>query len=454
VRVLFITKPYIIEPLGIASLSAVLKQHGHVVDLAETQSGLDEKLKKDILYFRPDIISYSVYTGSHRFFIDLNKQIRQWLNSLNYKRVLSVFGGPHCTYFHEISEEPYVDIVFRGESDEIITKTISSLELGEEVPEVIIPESNPLDLDSLPFPDRSIIYKNPKNARNPIKNIMTSRGCPFNCAYCYNSVYNKLFKNKPVRYRSIKKVIEEARQLIDQYPETKYIFFEDDEFAAKADRVKEFSYLWKREINIPFHVQLRIDLLTEDRIAMLKEAGCNSVTFAIESGNEEWRVKILNRRISNKVILDGAKMLRDHGILFRTENMVAQPGEEIHHALETLDLNIACRPTIGWASLFQPYPRTALGEKAKELGLFNGDIDDLPQSFFDRTVLNMPEEKSRRFENLQRLFGIACSYPAIRPAVPFLISLPRNRLYDWVYKWFKQKKYNILYNVKDFPKKR
>ena len=195
-------------------------------------------------------------------------------------------------------------------------------------------------------------------------------------------------------------------------------------------------------------MQLRIDLLTEERIDLLKKAGCDSVTFAIESGNERRRMKILNRNIPNETILKGAKLLHQYQMPFRSENMVATPGETIKEAFETLDLNIACRPKIGWVSLFQPYPKTALGDETIKAGLFDGNIDAIPQTFFERTTLKMPEGLKRRFENLQRLFGLACSLPALRPAVPFLINLPRNKLYDFTHKWWKNKKYNELYRIK------
>lgn len=450
-KILFVTKPFVIDNLGIASLSASLKLNGHTVSLLEVDNELTAENKRQLVSFNPDVLAYSIYTGNHNFFLKLNKQIRTQI--LIKTKLLSVFGGPHCTYFPDIINEEFVNAVFQGEADYLFNEYLDYND-KYTVKYLLKPMQNPQSLDALPLPDRDIIYQNPKNANNPIKNIMTSRGCPFNCAYCYNSVYNTLFKGRPVRYRSIPLVIEEAERLVKNYPKTRYIFFEDDEFAAKLDRVEQFSQLWKQKVKLPYHVQLRIDLLTEDRIKLLKESGCNSVTFAIEHGNEDWRYKILNRRISNKVILDGAEMLRKNGILFRTENMLAQPHETIEQALETLDLNIKCKATIGWTSLFQPYPKTPLGEYCREKGLFDGNVDDIPQSFFDRTILKMPKKESIRFENLQRIFSFVCSYPFLRTLVPFLINLPKNRFYDWLYKAWKQHKYNIIYNVRAFKNAR
>lgn len=449
-KILFITKPYVIDPLGIAYLSAALKARGHEVELFRTtDEENDTYLYEDIYNFKPDVLAYSVYTGSHKFYTCLNANIRRILYSKVKNPPISVFGGPHCTLFEEIKREPFVDVIYQGECDHLLPDTIKSLlDRRWSLPLIFKAKENPQDLDALPFPDRQLIYKFPENADNPIKNIMTSRGCPFSCPYCYNSVFNKMFAGKKIRYRSIPSVIEEAKQLIKDFPRTKFIFFEDDEFAMHLERVKEFTKAWKAEVDIPFHVQLRVDLLNWERISLLKEAGCVSVTFAIESGVEERRRNILKRQVSNESILHGAALLRKAGILFRTENMICQPGETLYEALETLDMNIACKPTIGWASLFQPYPKTPMGEDTIKMGLFDGGLEDIPSSFFERSVLKIPEKEKQQFENLQRLFGLICNFPILRPLVPWLIKVPPNKLYNFLYKWWKNKRYNLLYNCK------
>jgi len=155
----------------------------------------------------------------------------------------------------------------------------------------------------------------------------------------------------------------------------------------------------------------------------------------------------LNRNISDKKILDGAALLRKYNIPFRTENMLATPQESLANALETLDINIKCKPMIGWASLFQPYPKTPMGEWAKELGLFSGKLEDIPATFFEETIIKMDKKLKRQFENLQRLFGLVCSFPILRIFVPLLIRLPQNKLYDYIYTSWKNNQYNKLYKV-------
>ena len=441
-KVLFITRPYLIDPLGLALLSASLKKAGHETFLELHEDGKDFALLNKVIKIQPDILAYSVYTGAHDYYVKLNKMIREQTKL----KAVSVFGGPHCTYFEDIKDNEYVDVVMQGECDLTFPQLLEDLDTYK-FPVVIKADMNPQDLDALPLPDRSLIYKFERNRNNPIKNIMTSRGCPFACPYCYNSVYNKMFCGKTVRYRNIDSVIEEGRKIKEDYPATEYIFFEDDEFIAIKDRVLEFSKKWKEIVDLPFHVQIRIDMLTEEKLKALVDAGCTSVTFAIETGNEDRRKNVLNRNISDKKILDGAALLRKYNIPFRTENMLATPQESLANALETLDINIKCKPMIGWASLFQPYPKTPMGEWAKELGLFSGKLEDIPATFFEETIIKMDKKLKRQFENLQRLFGLVCSFPILRMFVPLLIRLPQNKLYDYIYTSWKNNQYNKLYKV-------
>lgn len=86
-----------------------------------------------------------------------------------------------------------------------------------------------------------------------------------------------------------------------------------------------------------------------------------SVSFGLEAGNDRLRNVILNRNMSREEILTAADILRRQGIAFMTNNMLGLPTGGLDTDLETLDLNIQCRPAYANVFLFQPYPKTALG---------------------------------------------------------------------------------------------
>ncbi|MDP2168783.1 MAG: radical SAM protein [Thermodesulfovibrionales bacterium] len=432
-KVLFITKPYVIDPLGIAYLSSTLKKAGHSTELVRTVDDWRAKLRE----FGPQVAAFSMTTGQHREYIKIAGEIKE-----AHPGIKVVFGGPHPTYFHEVSEEKSVDFIIRGEGETAFLKLIEDIESSPEKQKDKIRPIDPLvqDLDSIAPPDRDLIYRFPENRDNPIKNVMTSRGCPFFCPYCYNSIYKELYKGqKIVRYHSIDRVIEECREIKNNYP-VKFIFFADDEFALQERRLEEFSARYKSEIGLPYHAQLRIDLLTDKKAKLLKDSGCASVTFAIEAGSEEYRKKMLHRNISDAQIFEGCRILNKYGIAYRTENMIGLPFETLEGALKTLDLNIKCKPAIAWASLYQPYPRTELGDLCKEKGLFGGDVNKLQETFFEDSVL--PLERKKEFVNLQRLFGLVVSFPALRPFLKYLLKVPVNRLYSRLYVWWKHNRYD------------
>jgi len=456
-RVLFITKPYIIEPLGIAYLSSALKLDGHETNIfvaglpGEGGRNWRHLIADDLFTFlrnaRPsfDVLAYSVTTGEQDFYVSLNRKLRRHCmdrRPRGRENILSIFGGPHCTYFPESMDREYVDIIFRGESENSLRRVLKdpTKYIGQTI------EFEPVDVNAIPLPDRELIYKFEKNRDNPIKDIMTSRGCPYSCPYCYNSVHKV-----DLRYRDLQSVIDEAVQVFNWYPKTELIFFQDDEFISNGKRLELFAKMWKEEVGMPYHAQIRIDRMDEDKIRILKDSGCISVTFAIECGSERTRKRLLRRNVSNEQILEGAKLLRKHGVKFRSQNMLGLPYETLDNSLETLYLNAKCKPTLGWTSLYQPYPKTPLGEFCKDHELYSGDFSDMPESFFEDTVLECFDEKRKKeLRNLQRLFGFLVSYPILKPIVKVLIKCHNNKLYNWVHIKWKNRLFRKLFSLKDF----
>ena len=431
-KILFLSFPWVIDLLGIGYISSVLKKEGYEVDITRPDS-----MWVDISVIKPDIIAISTTTGQHIRYLKLAREIKK-----NYPKIKIVFGGAHPTYFPEIANEACIDFIIRGEGE------VSFLKLVKEIEGQILPgkerQIEPLveNLDTIPFPDRELIYKYPENYHNPIKNIFTSRGCPFSCTYCYLSAFRELYKGQSVlRYRSIDNIIAECMELKERYP-TKFIFFADDEFAINNERLQEFSDKYKK-VGLPFHCQLRIDCLTEGKVKILKEAGCYSVTFAIESGNQVTRWVVLDKKITDRQVIKGVNLLKRYNIRFRIENIIGLPGELIENALTTLKMNTRCGGTYNWVSLYQPYPKTKLGELCRSLNLFDGKVDNFKENFFEDTVLTI--NKKKEFVNLQRLFAVFSFFKIPIWLVRLLIFFPKNKVYDIIYKIFKKWRYKKLY---------
>lgn len=440
-KVLFLAKDFIIEPLGIAYLSAYLKAAGHETALVRPD-------KQDALSFikqwQPHVLAYSVMTSNFRYYQQLNLELKQHCNAI------SLFGGPHVTFFPEFAEQEGVDLAIAGEGFEAIVDVVQALEEHRDpydIPNLVWfdgrlhrnPLRTPIDVSTLLFPDRSIVYQAPKNRNNPIRSFMASWGCLMHCTYCYAARYREQL-GYPVRLRPVDHVIEEIKQLDKTYG-FELLYMQDDIFPLwNRAWLESFCTTYGKLLGKPLHIQVRIEMVRPWMIPLLKEAGVHGVTFAIESGDRELRRHILKRNVKDSRILEGAKLLREAGFRVRIENVLGFPGDTLETALKTLCLNRQCKPDLAWASLFQPYPGTVLGDYAIQQGLFSGRFEILDEDFFTSLPINHPQKAA--LENLQKLFSLAARYSWIYRLLPLLLRVPPNPFYKKLYHWWKQKVYD------------
>jgi radical SAM superfamily enzyme YgiQ (UPF0313 family) len=452
-HLLIIVKEIDNEPQGILLISSVLKQAGHQVSLVVAT---EEDPLEAALRLRPDVVGYTVYTGPHTWYLKLNQLIRAQLPG-----VLSIFGGPHPTFFPEMIEREGVDGICIGEGEYATLDLMNALERNgdgsTEVTDPAIPNwwfklngevvRNPLrplltgeELDQLPFSDREVLYDaHRQSRRSKIKPFITGRGCPYDCAFCFNKAYSDLYEGQGRRFRrrSPDNVIRELKEVAARH-DVRFVLFMDDTFILQDRWLQEFMGRYQAEIGLPFWCQVRANLVTDEKIALFREAGCVSVSFGLEAGNDRLRNAVLNRNMSRDEILGAAEMLRRHGIAFMTNNMLGLPTGTLENDFETLDLNVQCKPAYANVFLFQPYPKTALGEWAYKHGWMMGSFDDLSGSVSDDTVIKFgSEEEKRQIENLQKLFALGVQFPSLLPLIRRLIRLPSSRLFWLVYKTWK-----------------
>lgn len=439
-RVLFIHTFDYYEPLGIMQLSACLKQHGHSCELLDLK--FIRNYIAEVNRIKPDVVAYSVTTNNWKRYLNLNRSIKE------HHHCISLFGGPHVTFFPEFINNQSVDIICRGEGEEAIVDLCNAIDVGSDFTgiqnlwvkcnEQIV--ENPLrplieNLDTLPFADRDLINKYELYRKRSRVRTMTSRGCPYNCTYCFNHSNRQLYQGlgSYVRQRSPKHVIDELLNLKKLY-QPRNFEFHDDIFIVNRLWVKEFVDLYiEHKINTPFEINVRIDMV-DDEIAMwLKQAGCYSVQFGIESGNVETRKKLLKRNISNQQIVEASLLFRKIGIKTNAFNLVGLPGETLNDVLETIRLNAASKTGYSMNSIYQPYPGTQLAAYALEHHYYDGRLDTFDKNYlYGRSVIHTPD--IRRIERLHYLFAFGARWPRLIPAIRLLSALRCNKLYQsWYY---------------------
>lgn len=424
------------EFMSLMYLSAMLKAHNHDTKLI---IGKDlSHLKKKIESYRPDVIGFSVMTGSHRWAAKLAKQIKEEYG------ILSIFGGPHPTYFPDYIKKEGVEIIIRGEGEFPLVEFMDRFERKEEFSDIqnlIVKNCNkivnnplrnlPQDIDIYPFPDRHLYDFLDKRIDRTVKPVLTSRGCPYQCTFCFAGVQRKIYpyNGKYVRFRSIDNVIKEIRQL-KETSKVNQIYFIDSVFGLDKKWLYKFLSIYKEEIGIDFFCQMRANLVDEEYVRNLKEAGCLKGFFGIEAGNEEIRNKILKKNLSNEQIYRAAETLHKYNIRFRAYNMLGLPEETLETALETVKINMDIKPDFPWCSLFSPIPGTELTKYTLEHGYLdkNFDFDQIPKSYYAASILNLPDKS--KIENLQKFFQTAILWPWTFPLIKKLINIKPNFIFN------------------------
>jgi len=428
--------------IGIMSIAAVLKNYGFqsIVVPANPESVISE-IKKDSV---PPVLAYSTTTPLSRHYLDLNSRIKK-----DHPEIFSIFGGSHPTYFPEAIKEADVDAICVGEGEYPMLDLVKCLSEGSSpasIPNIWIKktgriEENPVrplinDLDELPIPLRELFFL--KDA-HPLTQavVITGRGCPYQCSYCFNHIHQKLYKGKGpiIRRRSVDRIIEEL--LILKRAGYHFIRFADDIFILSREWIEEFGEKYRKKINLPFSCLVQVNLVTPEIIRTLRKAGCYRVMMGLEAGNEQIRNHILKRKMSQESIIQSARIIRGAGIKLVTANMLGIPGGSFRTDWETLELNIKCRPHYASVSFLNPFPRTEIYEYAEAIGCMDEKrlkILETTLGFGMESPLRWKDKnEKRKTENLQKFFTVTARHPFLKPVVQRLINWPPNRFFEIIY---------------------
>ena len=435
-KILFLVHDLLTVPLGIAYLSSIVRARGHSV---ETAVLTERDLRRTAEAFGPDVIAFGSTTGFHKAYLRVIRSLRESTGAV------TVMGGAHPTFFPGIlEEEPSLDYVIRGEAEEAFPalldavaglrdlSTVGNLRYrgdGGIVETTMLPLID--DLDSVPFPDRGMLSRYGDRVNTRTAFVITGRGCPFDCSYCFNHAYRDLYAGlgRAYRRRSVDNVLGEIEDLRNQYRKLQMVIFQDDIFIIDEDWVIDFCERYRGRIGLPFHCHLRANLVTPRIARALADAGCISIKMAIEAADDRLRNEVLHRGMSRETIVSACDAVRGAGIVLVTQNILGIPTSTLEQDLETLALNIRCRPDFAFATLMQPYPGTRINEFCRERGLLDESVSEsLPDSFFDGSIIRISDPVGRN--RLRKLFALSVEFPLVRRLLPRLLRLRLDPLYD------------------------
>jgi radical SAM superfamily enzyme YgiQ (UPF0313 family) len=300
------------------------------------------------------------------------------------------------------------------------------------------------NLSALPHGDRTLIYDKHRGlAVSRIKHFMSSRGCPYNCTYCFNHAYYEIYQGARRGYqRTVDDVIAEVNEVRARWPLEQVVFL-DDLFIVRSDWLEELADKWPRRVGLPFFCNVRANLLVKDprKVTLLKRAGCQTVSMGLETANDRIRLELLKRRMTREEIVQAGQMVRAAGMHITGSNILGLPTSTLEDDLDTMRLNTEAQISYAYALLFQPYPGTELGKFTQEHGLMAGTFDDISEIAWDRSILAFEEGDRCQREHLQRLFALGVEWPWLEPIIRRLIRLPHSKLVDillwWIHKLHK-----------------
>lgn len=477
--------------IGISSLIAVLKNAGFEVGLFDTtyykigsfndrkkwervgefvpvdmtKYGVEKKygdykgdLKKKIEEFKPTLIAVSITTAyNYPLGIELINNIRE------YYKGLIIAGGKAITVDPEkIMLDTSTNIICIGEGEEAFLELCQSLEKDidienpdNSIKNLIIHTKDGLfiytgtrklqSLDNLPYPnwdyfDKRHFYRPLAGKVYRYGHIELTRGCIYKCSYCINHKLQDMYRGlgKYFRKKSIKRSIAEIKYLKKRY-NLEIIKFWDEDFLLRSEKeLKKFAKEFKK-INIPFLTDIRLDNITERKVQLLKEMNCLNVSCGIETGNDYIRKKILNRKMKNKDIIKGIKLLNKYGIRTSSLNMIGIPFETRRNVFETIELNKMAGVKNSCVNILQCWS----GTKIKKLAIAEGFLNPREKGVdYTKSYLDMPKPYLSKEDimALDKTFNLYRKVPKVLYPLVKLCekdSWWRDKLFIYLHKIFK-----------------
>ena len=388
--------PY--PPLGLASIAAVLRENNLDVEILDSCAlNLNiREVKKAIEKSNADIIGVTCWTPALNSMYEITMIAKEVLpNSI------VVVGGPHMSiYPKETMSYPFIDVGVIGEGEYTMLELVKKCSKSEDTENVLgtvikiknkvkMNEQRPLikNIDELPLPARDLLPNDLYVDSNGNKwtSMITIRGCPYKCAFCL-----KTFWDQKIRQRSANKVIEEMKECREKLG-IKIIRVYDETFTLNKRRVIEICKgIIEEGLDIEWSVSSRVNIIDRDIIEALHKAGCNTIFFGVESGDQRI-LDLMKKGITLQQCRGAFKICKDVGMKTVAYFMIGYPGENKHTIEKTINFAKELYPDDVKFNITTAYPRTELYQLALKEGYIKGDYwekrvqkDNLAKDRFDQ----------------------------------------------------------------------
>ncbi len=421
-------------------LSACLKKKGFQTEVFIESFECD--LTEQIINSDPGIICFNCLTGSYGWALGIAKKIKRKRN------IPVIFGGCHPTYYPGTIDFSIVDYICVGEGEYALVELAEEIKKGRspgniknigllEEGRIKINALRPIiyDLATLPFSDRELYHKYKYFFSCTEYDYRTARGCPYNCSFCFMSNLSELYRGEEIfREYPVDFIINEMLNIKHDYRKLRRFSFGDDVFGVDKKWSAKLLLQYKEKVDLPYVITTSANLINDDFISLLKDTNCELLSMSVETANEGLREKVLNKKISNKHLIDIGRKLNKAGIKTRINCIFCIPGEDINDAFSNVKLMKDMRASDPVGFLLQPFPNTKVWDYAVKEGYLRKDmsLDELDPLVYFRTPINAPQKG--KIIIVQRLFLYACKVPFFDKLLRLLVNIPNNFVFEFLHK--------------------
>jgi anaerobic magnesium-protoporphyrin IX monomethyl ester cyclase len=342
-----------------------------IIDAAHNGMSI-EAVKQQLLKERPDVVGVSIP------FAHLERSGLSLLTFCRENGLFCVSGGAYCTLYPERPVD-CSDIVVMGDGEEAFKEVLDAFNsdrnyraikglLFKEGPETVSTGQREYEknLDDLPYPARDLL---PLDLCTAVEAgvrsfpIITSRGCPYTCTFCANwKLSRRLVRNHSVDY-----TINEIRHYIEDF-DIKHFQFRDEVFALNESRVEQVCRrILDERLNIRWTCQTRADLASDKLFRLMRQSGCERLSFGIETANPDI-MKKLNKRIDLDKVAENIHTAKKNGLKVYCGFMVGLPWDTPETIEETVRWVSRVNPEYVGFQIFTPFPRTEIYQDALKHG--------------------------------------------------------------------------------------
>ncbi len=386
-----------VPPLGLGYLASYTKLHAGNVEFVV------ERHPEDLIQHNPDFVGLTFVIFNYSLAVRQARKIKDALGCP------VICGGPHVSTLPEVLD-PAFDLAVLGEGEATFAELVRLWndrkafrpEDLRSIPGLLFhnedgqlertsPRTVIKDLDTIPFPDRELIHGK-WSCHGGMVNIMTSRGCPYDCSFC-STIHHW---GRGYRYAGSDYVVREIEAVREQYDPSEILIFDDLFIVNKKRTVELCNLIRERRLHegIEFRCFVRPNLLNDEVTAALASINNTVLNIGFESGSSAMLDKLNKRGCKVDDNHRALELGRKHGVTYSSCFIMGIPGETRDDILTNFDFvlsNTDVFDNVSFAPL-QIMPMTKVWEWAKEIGIDENNLRGIvlePENFKDEKAFLM-----------------------------------------------------------------